>query len=64
MARKKKQAVRTLRASVTKAATDGVAPQLSKSKDTLGIQTPSGRIVLEDHGKLTVLGELFYKTKK
>ena len=64
MARKKKKGKSALRASVTRAANDGVAPQMSKSKDTLGIQTPSGRIVLETGGKLTPLGELWYKIKK
>ena len=45
------------------AAKDGVAPKLSKSKDTLGIQTASGRIVLESGGVLTPLGRAYFKAK-
>ena len=43
-----------------KAAQDGVSPVLSKSKDTLSIQTSSGRIILESKGVLTKLGSVFF----
>ena len=61
--KKKERAIPKREAIVIKAAKDGVAPKLSKSKDTLGIQTASGRIVLELGGVLTPLGKAFYKAK-
>ena len=57
------KAISKREAIVIKAAKDGVAPKLSKSKDTLGIQTSGGRIVLEAGGVLTPLGLAFYKAK-
>ena len=60
---KKTRKIPKREAIVIQAAKDGVAPKLSKSKDTLGIQTPTGRIVLESGGVLTPLGRAFYKAK-
>ena len=58
------KAISKREAIVIKAAKDGVAPKLSKSKDTLGIQTSSGRIVLEAGERgLTELGKAYYKAK-
>ena len=44
--KKKERKIRKREGIVIKAAKDGVAPKLSKSKDSLGIQTISRRIVL------------------
>ena len=49
--KKKERKIPKREAIVIQAAKDGVAPKLSKSKDTLGIQTSSGRIVLEAGGR-------------
>ena len=62
--KKKERKIPKREAIVIQAAKDGVAPKLSKSKDTLGIQTSSGRIVLEAGGRgLTELGKAYYKAK-
>ena len=58
-----KRAIPKREAFVIQAAKDGVAPKLSKRKDTLGIQTPSGRIALESGGVVTPLGKAYFKAK-
>ena len=50
-------------AAARKAGQDGVAPQLSKRKDSLFIQTALGRLLLESKGRLTKLGEKFFQGK-
>ncbi len=60
---KKERKIPKREAIVIKAAKDGVAPKLSKSKDTHGIQTASGRIVLESGGVVTELGKAYFKAK-